>query len=133
MGAPMGHAFCVISLSDLLTPWASIRRRLQAAAEGDFIVALYNPASKRRKARLAEARDILLKARAEDTPVVIARNLGREGEQTDIIRLGQLDPGHADMLSVILIGNSRTRVTERGTGRWVYTPRGYDVKIDDPI
>lgn len=133
MGAPMGHDFCVISLSDLLTPWASIRRRLQAAAEGDFIVALYNPASKRRKARLAEARDILLMARTEDTPVVIARNLGREGEQTDIIRLGQLDPGHADMLSVILIGNSRTRVTERGTGRWVYTPRGYDVKIDDPI
>ena len=127
MGAPMGHDFCVISLSDLLTPWASIRRRLRAAAEGDFIVALYNPASKRRKARLAEARDILLNARAEDTPVIIARNLGREGEQTELIDLVQLDPGQADMLSVILIGNSRTRVTERGAGRWVYTPRGYEV------
>ena len=100
-------------------------------AEGDFIVALYNPASKRRKARLAEARDILLTARAEDTPVVIARNVGREGEHTELTRLGQLDSGLADMLSVILIGNSRTRITERGTGRWVYTPRGYGAKIDD--
>lgn len=127
MGAPMGHDFCVISLSDLLTPWESIRRRLQAAAEGDFIVALYNPASARRQAHLAETRDILLTARAEDTPVMIGRNLGREGEQTELIGLGQLDVSHADMLSVILIGNSRTRVTERGTGRWVYTPRGYEV------
>ena len=127
MGAPMGHDFCVISLSDLLTPWAAIRRRLQAAAEGDFIVALYNPGSKRRKKRLAEAREILLMARTQDTPVVIARNLGREGERTELVGLGQLDSGSADMLSVILIGNSRTRVTERGTGRWVYTPRGYEV------
>ena len=127
MGAPMGHDFCVISLSDLLTPWAAICRRLQAAAEGDFIVALYNPASARRKAHLAEARDILLMARAQDTPVMIGRNLGREGEHTEITCLGRLDSGSADMLSVILIGNSRTRVTERGTGRWVYTPRGYEV------
>ena len=128
LGAPMGHDFCVVSLSDLLTPWAAIRRRLRAAADGDFIVALYNPASKRRKKRLAEARDILLSARAEDTPVVVARNLGRDGEQTDIIRLGGLDSGSADMLSVILVGNSRTRVTARGASRWVYTPRGYEVE-----
>ena len=129
----MGHDFCVISLSDLLTPWESIRRRLQAAADGDFIVALYNPVSKRRQAHLAEARDILLTARPQDTPVMIGRNLGRQGEKTDLIELGQLTPDHADMLSVILIGNSRTRVTERGTGRWVYTPRGYDVKIDEAV
>jgi cobalt-precorrin 5A hydrolase/precorrin-3B C17-methyltransferase len=127
LGAPMGHDFCVISLSDLLTPWAAIRRRLRAAAEGDFIVALYNPASERRKKQLTEARDILLSARDEDTPVAVARNLGRDGERTDIVSLGQLDSGHADMLSVILVGNSRTRVTERGTKRWVYTPRGYEM------
>jgi cobalt-precorrin 5A hydrolase/precorrin-3B C17-methyltransferase len=125
IGAPLGHDFCAISLSDLLTPWPDIERRLAAAAAGDFIVALYNPVSARRRHQLADARDILAAERPPETPVVLARNLGREGETVDVIRLDELTPEHADMLTVILIGNSRTRAIERGAKGWVYTPRGY--------
>ena len=125
IGAPLGHDFCAISLSDLLTPWPEIERRLGAAAAGDFIVALYNPVSKRRRRQLAAARDILAAGRPPGTPVVLARNLGRDGETVEVIRLDELTPDHADMLTVILVGNSRTRAIERGTKGWVYTPRGY--------
>jgi cobalt-precorrin 5A hydrolase / precorrin-3B C17-methyltransferase len=129
IGAPVGHDFCVISLSDLLTSWQDIERRLHAAAEGDFIVALYNPVSKRRRTHLVTARDILLSRRAPDTPVVLARNVGRDGETTEVIRLDELEPERADMLTVILIGNSQTREIQRGVNRWVYTPRGYLAKM----
>src|SRR3546814_3793016 len=78
-GAPLGHDFCTISLSDLLTPWAAIERRIRAAAEGDFVIAFYNPVSKRRTRQLAEAVAILRRHRPDDTPVVLARNLGRPG------------------------------------------------------
>ena len=118
-----------MSLSDLLTPWPEIERRLEAAAAGDFVVALYNPVSKRRRRQLAEARDILLAARAPETPVVLARNLGREGETVEIIQLAELEAERADMLTVIVVGNSQTRVIERGGRRWVYTPRGYERKL----
>ena len=103
IGAPLGHDFCAISLSDLLTPFDVIEKRLEAAAAGDFVVALYNPVSKRRQKQLTRARDILLSGRPLETPVVLARNLGRDGEALDVITPGELEPGHADMLSVILI------------------------------
>ena len=130
IGAPLGHDFCIVSLSDLLTPWPEIERRLRAAAAGDFIVGLYNPVSKRRRQQLIEARDILLAERAPETPTVLARNVGREGETIEVIRLADLEPDRADMLTVIVVGNSRTKVVERGVGRWVYTPRGYEKKLN---
>ena len=128
IGAPTGHDFCAISLSDLLTPWPQIERRLQAAADGDFVVAFYNPVSKRRQTHLATARDILLTGRAAHTPVVLARNLGRDGEHIEVIRLDELEPERADMLTMVLVGNSQSRVVDRGVNRWVYTPRGYEKK-----
>ena len=127
-GAPLGHDFCAISLSDLLTPWTEIERRLEAAAEGDFVVALYNPASKRRRRQLARAREILLKYRPPGTPVLLARNLGREGETVETIALSELEPGRADMLTIVIVGSSRTRAFAHGGETRVYTPRGYAVK-----
>ena len=132
IGAPLGHDFCAISLSDLLTPFDVIEKRLEAAAAGDFVVALYNPVSKRRQKQLTRARDILLSGRPPKTPVVLARNLGRDGEALDVITLGELEPGHADMLSVIIIGSSRTRLAGQGQGVRVYTPRGYETKKQVP-
>ena len=125
-GAPLGHDFCAISLSDLLTPWSVIERRLRAAADGDFVVALYNPASRSRAGHLARAREVLLGARAASTPVVVARNLGRDGESVRTTTLGDLDPAAADMLTTVLVGSSHTRAVGRNDGgRWIYTPRGY--------
>ncbi|OHC76589.1 MAG: precorrin-3B C(17)-methyltransferase [Rhodospirillales bacterium RIFCSPLOWO2_12_FULL_58_28] len=129
IGAPIGHDFCTISLSDLLTPLDDIKRRLQAAADGDFVVALYNPVSNRRRTQLPAAREILLTARPKETPVVLARNLGREEETLRTITLGELTPDHADMLTLVLIGNSRTKAIKRGVNRWVFTPRGYAKKM----
>lgn len=128
-GAPLGHDFCAISLSDLLTPWPEIERRLQAAAEADFVVALYNPASGRRRHQLGIARDLLLLHRPPATPVVLARNLGREGETIRIIRLAELAADAVDMRTLVLIGSSSTRLIEQGQARWVYTPRGYEAKL----
>jgi cobalt-precorrin 5A hydrolase/precorrin-3B C17-methyltransferase len=128
-GAPLGHDFCAISLSDLLTPWPAIERRLQAAADADFVVALYNPVSQRRKSQLARAREILLAARGPGTPVVVGRNLGRANESLQVITLEALDAENLDMLSVVLIGASSTRRLARPDGGdWVYTPRGYGDK-----
>ena len=124
-GAPIGHDFCAISLSDLLTPWPAIARRLRAAAEADFVVALYNPASGRRRKRLTEARAILVAHRPLDCPVVVARNLGRDGEQVTATTLAELDTEAVDMLTVIVVGNSQTRRLEQGGRAWLYTPRGY--------
>ncbi|NQV43858.1 MAG: precorrin-3B C(17)-methyltransferase [Rhodospirillales bacterium] len=129
IGAPIGHDFCTISLSDLLTPWEAIQQRLEGAALGDFVVALYNPVSKRRQKHITEARDILLKHRPAETPVVLARNLGREGEDISVIRLDELGPDKADMLTLVLIGNSQSVEMKRGNNRWVYTPRGYAAKL----
>ncbi|MDE2228752.1 MAG: precorrin-3B C(17)-methyltransferase [Alphaproteobacteria bacterium] len=129
IGAPLGHDFCAISLSDLLTPWSVIERRIRAAAEGDFVIAFYNPASQRRTHQLGRARDLLLMQRRGDTPVVIARNLGRVGEQVTVATLETFDPGAIDMLTLVLVGSSSTRTVVRGDGRlWVYTPRGYAAK-----
>lgn len=132
IGAPIGHDFCTISLSDLLTPWEEIQRRLKAAAEGDFVIAFYNPVSKRRRHQLPYAQEVLMGARPPQTPVVLARNLGRPEEEIRVIRLDELTPDHADMLTLVLVGNSQTRLVTRGEGRWVYTPRGYAAKMDEP-
>ena len=129
IGAPLGHDFCAISLSDLLTAGDVIERRLQAAAEGDFVVALYNPVSRRRTRLLGRAVEILSGHRPPDTPVVLARNLGRDGEEVRVIRLDELTADRVDMLTLVLIGAGTTRRVARGDGgTWVYTPRGYAAK-----
>jgi cobalt-precorrin 5A hydrolase/precorrin-3B C17-methyltransferase len=129
IGAPLGHDFCAISLSDLLTPVADIRRRIAAAAAGDFVVAFYNPVSARRRTLLAEARDVLLAHRPAATPVVLAANLGREGEALRVVSLGELRVEDVDMLTVVIVGSSQTRSFVTGDGRtFVYTPRGYGAK-----
>lgn len=127
LGAPLGHDFCTISLSDLLTPWPVIERRLMAAAEGDFVIAFYNPVSQRRRHQLEAARDILLAHRPPDTPVALARNLGRAAETVTVVRLADLRAEHADMLTLVLVGSSQSRMTTRGHRQWLYTPRGYRV------
>ncbi|HLJ64555.1 MAG TPA: precorrin-3B C(17)-methyltransferase [Stellaceae bacterium] len=124
LGAPLGHDFCAISLSDLLTPWDVIERRLAAAASGDFVVALYNPRSARRCDQLSRARDILLTHRAPSTPVALARNLGREGEGITLTELGRLEVETVDMLTLVLIGSRATRQI-MAAGPRLYTPRGY--------
>jgi cobalt-precorrin 5A hydrolase/precorrin-3B C17-methyltransferase len=124
VGAPLGHDFCVISLSDLMTPWEEIRVRLEAAAAADFVVVLYNPRSVRRHWHLAEAADILLRYRSPETPVFVGRNLGRDEEEQRIIRLSELPGADIDMLTIVLVGSSRTRRTGGEPPR-LYTPRGY--------
>jgi cobalt-precorrin 5A hydrolase/precorrin-3B C17-methyltransferase len=125
-GAPLGHDFCTISLSDLLTPWDAIERRVKAAAEGDFVIAFYNPVSQRRTRQLAAAVEILRGHRPDDTPVILARNLGRDGEIVTVVDLCALTPDMVDMLTVVLVGSSETRRVARSDGgAWVYTPRGY--------
>ncbi len=127
-GAPLGHDFCAISLSDLLTPRADILRRIKAAAEGDFVIAFYNPVSKTRRTLLAEARDILLAHRPADTPVLLASSLGRPEEALTYRDLSALEVDEVDMLTVVLVGSSQSRVTAAGR---MYTPRGYARKMGD--
>jgi cobalt-precorrin 5A hydrolase/precorrin-3B C17-methyltransferase len=121
VGAPLMHDFCTVSLSDRLTPWAVIERRLRAAAAGDFVVALYNPRSAGRDWQLERARTLLLEGRPASTPVAVARQLGRSGEQVTLHTLGDLPVEAVDMLTLVLVGNSTTRLE---AGRMV-TPRGY--------
>jgi cobalt-precorrin 5A hydrolase / precorrin-3B C17-methyltransferase len=123
-GAPLGHDFCAISLSDLMTPWEVIRARLEAAAAADFVVAIYNPRSTRRPARLAEAAAILMRHRPPHTPVFIGRNIGRDGEERRILALSELTQVEIDMLSIVLVGSRTTRRLD-AERQWLYTPRGY--------
>ena len=120
-GAPLMHDFCTISLSDRLTPWEVIEKRLEAAAAGDFVVALYNPRSKGRDWQLARAQELLLAGRPGTTPVALARQLGRPEEQVSLHTLGDLPIEQVDMLTLVLVGNSTSRTQD---GRMV-TPRGY--------
>jgi cobalt-precorrin 5A hydrolase / precorrin-3B C17-methyltransferase len=128
-GAPLGHDFCAISLSDLLTPWPDIERRLAAAADADFVTALYNPASQRRREHLARAHAIFSHRRPPDTPVIVARNLGRSDERVEIVRLADLDVAAVDMLTLVLIGSTKTRRVDAAGRLWAYTPRGYAAKV----
>ncbi len=122
LGAPLMHDFAVVSLSDLMTPWATIEKRLRAAAAADFVLCLYNPSSHKRKDYLARACDIVLEAASPETVCGVAQNIGREGESTRIMTLRELRDTPVDMFSTVFIGNSQTRVVG---GRMV-TPRGYD-------
>ncbi|MDH3229518.1 MAG: precorrin-3B C(17)-methyltransferase [Alphaproteobacteria bacterium] len=127
-GAPLGHDFCAISLSDLLTPKETILKRLQAAAAAGFVIALYNPQSGTRRELLPRAKAILAAARPPETPVIVARNLGRGDETITITSLEAFDTEAVDMLTLVIVGNAQTRTT--ATGR-VYTPRGYKGKCRD--
>ncbi len=130
-GALIGHDFCAISLSDLLTPREAILARLKAAAEGDFVTALYNPRSGRRTELIETALAIFSERRPAATPVLIARNLGRPEQQVSVVRLADFDPTTIDMLTTVLIGSSASRAFVRGDGRTVaYTPRGYAAKAE---
>lgn len=122
LGAPLTHDFAVISLSDLLTPWEKIERRLRAAAESDFVICLYNPRSRSRADVLRRACDILLAAKGGDTPCGYVKNIGREGQTSVVLSLSQLrDCEDVDMFTTVFIGNEQTKLLN---GKLV-TPRGY--------
>jgi precorrin-3B C17-methyltransferase len=126
LGAPLGHDFCAISLSDNLKPWDVVARRLAAAADGDFVIALYNPASKARPRQIFDAFDLLRERKAGGTPVAFARAIGRPDEAIALTDLERADPGLADMSTLVLIGSSETRFVPRGAARpWLLTPRAY--------
>lgn len=125
LGAPLGHDFCVISLSDLLTPWSLIEKRLQCAAAGDFALCLYNPASHRRRDHLQRAVEILLAAgKAENTPCATVRNIARPGQQVQFYTLEELQRAPVDMFTTVFVGNSSTLQQDS----WMITPRGYRKK-----
>jgi precorrin-3B C17-methyltransferase len=126
VGAPLGHDFCVISLSDRLKPWDIVVKRLEAAASADFAIAIYNPISSERLWQLAEAQAIIAKHRSPETPVVLARSVGRSEERTIITDLEHFDPSLADMRTIVLVGSSTTRAIALSNARkLIYTPRSY--------
>jgi cobalt-precorrin 5A hydrolase / precorrin-3B C17-methyltransferase len=128
-GAVIGHDFCCISLSDLLTPWPAIEKRIAAAAEGDFVVAFYNPKSLRRTTQLDFAIGVLRKHRPAQTPVIVASNVGRSTEKVTVVELQAFSADIVDMLTIVIVGSSHTRMFARGDGLTsVFTPRGYDKK-----
>lgn len=129
-GAPIGHDFCAVSLSDLLTPRPAIEARLTAAAAADFVIALYNPVSAARRETFERALGILRAHRSPETPVVVARNLGREGERVTLAPLGRLDPTGIDMTTTLIVGSSATRTFRHGATARAYTPRGYPVRTN---
>lgn len=125
-GAPLGHDFCLISLSDNLKPWAVIENRLDHAGAADLAMAFYNPISKARPWQLGRALDIVRTHRAPDTVVVLGRDIGRPAEALRVLSLGELTPEMVDMRTLVIIGSSQTRRFPRGDGgEWVYTPRSY--------
>ncbi|MBR4158183.1 MAG: precorrin-3B C(17)-methyltransferase [Oscillospiraceae bacterium] len=121
LGAPLMHDFAVISLSDLLTPWEKIEKRLLCAAQADFVICLYNPSSHKRKDYLQRACDLVLQYASPETVCGVAQNIGREGEQTQVMTLRELRDTQVDMFSTVFIGNSQTKNID---GKMV-TPRGY--------
>lgn len=121
LGAPLMHDFCLISLSDLLTPWEKIERRLRAAAEADFVICLYNPSSKKRKDYLRRACEILLEYQSPDIVCGTVVNIGRAGEQKKVLSLEALKEEQVDMFTTVFIGNSQTMSLEE----MMVTPRGY--------
>lgn len=122
-GAPIVHDSVNISLSNLLTDWELIKKRIDLASQGDFVITLYNPKSSGRPELINEARDIMLKHKRKDTPVLIARNVGREGENYDITTLDKMLDYEINMFSTVIIGNSKTKVLNNK----MITPRGYKV------
>jgi len=131
-GAPLGHDFCVLSLSDNLKPWEIIEKRLDLAAQADLAMAFYNPISRSRPWQLGRALEIVAQHRVPETPVVLGRDVGRPGQTLRVTTLGQLTPDQVDMRTMVLIGSSTTRVFPRLQGvSWVYTPRSYGDKLVD--
>ena len=126
VGAPIMHDYVTISLSNLLTDWELIKRRLELAAQGDFIVSLYNPKSRGRTTQIVKAQQIMLKYKSKDTPVAIVRNAGRENEEYEITTLENMLDFEINMLTIVLIGNSNTYVKN---GK-IITPRGYEKKYE---
>jgi precorrin-2 C20-methyltransferase/precorrin-3B C17-methyltransferase len=126
VGAPLGHDYCVISLSDRLKPWDVIAGRIEKAAAADLVLALYNPASRRRTWQLAAVRDLVLRHRDPATPVVLGRGVGRDGERVTVTTLAALDPADVDMSTLVIIGSSQTVVHDRPGGQLVFTPRHYE-------
>lgn len=128
-GAPLGHDFCVMSLSDNLKPWAIIEKRLDLAAEADLALAFYNPISRARPWQLGQALEIVGRHRTPETVVVLGRDIGRPGQTLRVTTLGELTPDQVDMRTMVLIGSSTTCVFPRAEGgEWVYTPRWYGIK-----
>ena len=127
VGAPLGHDFCVISLSDVLKPWSIIERRLDAAASADFVIALYNPRSRQRPHQFTDAINIVSRHRDAATPLIVGRHVGRDEESVEVTALGRLDHATIDMSTIVIIGSSTTRVLDRPTACSVYTPRTYPV------
>lgn len=125
-GAPLMHDFAAVSLSDHLTPWETIEKRLAAAAEADFVLAIYNPRSKSRPELLEKARQILLRFKDPETPVAVVRRAMREGQWKCVATLDRLPVEEVDMQSIVIVGNSRTYVWDG----WMVTPRGYLDKYD---
>lgn len=121
LGAPLNHDYAVISLSDLLTPWEVIEKRLALAAEADFVIALYNPSSRKRAGYLKRACEIILRYRDEGTLCGYVRNIARDGQETNILTLGELQNETVDMFTTVIIGSSNTRQLDG----WMVTPRGY--------
>lgn len=125
MGAPLGHDFCAISLSDNLKPWEAVERRLVAAAGAGFVMALYNPASQARAWQIGRCFEVLRAALPGEVPVMFARAVSRADELVTVTSLGAADPAMADMRTLVMVGTAETRVIARADGaRWVYTPRG---------
>lgn len=124
LGAPLMHDFAVISLSNLLTPWELIRKRVQMAAEGDFVTALYNPRSKKRVTNIEEVREIMLAHRAPETPVGIVTAASREQQAKELATLADFTQREINMFSMVIIGNSQTYIKDG----WMITPRGYENK-----
>lgn len=128
-GAPLGHDFCVMSLSDNLKPWSIIEKRLDLAAEADLALAFYNPISRSRPWQLGVALDIVRRHRTAQTPVVLGRDIGRPGQTLRVTTLGELTPDQVDMRTMVLVGSSTTCTFPRVDGaQWVYTPRWYGEK-----
>ncbi len=129
LGAPLGHDFCAISLSDNLKPWDVVIRRLRAAADGDFVIALFNPASRARPDQIYHAFALLRETRPARIPVAFARAIGRADERIVLTSIGAADPGIADMSTLVLIGSSATRLVARpGRSTWLLTPRGQEAE-----
>ncbi len=131
VGAMIGHDFCCISLSDLLTPWETIVQRVKAAAAGDFVISFYNPRSLKRADQIVKAFEILKPHRHPDTPVVLASNLGRAGENVRILRFDEFRADDVDMLTLVMAGSSQSKAFKRGDGKtYAYTPRGYASRME---
>jgi precorrin-2 C20-methyltransferase/precorrin-3B C17-methyltransferase len=125
-GAPLGHDFCVLSLSDRLKPWPVIERRLAGAAAADLVIAIYNPASRSRTEQLVRARELLLEHRGPDTAVIVGRDVGGPTESVRVTTLAELEPASVDMRCLLIVGSSQTRVATRADGSVrVFTPRNY--------